>query len=773
MPVRNGAAIAVASPNFALHTLGWRAFQDLCLVVMREELGQTVQSFADSNDGGRDGAFEGVWNPDGDPASALSGNVVVQCKATTRDDAAISLSHLTGEIDKARKLVKDGRCDSYILMTNATVSGDAAGKIETALKSAGVQHFMLFERSRISLAISSNSNLRRFVPRVYGLGDLSTILDERRHDQAKALLASLGQDLATFVPTDSHRRAVEAVQRHGFVLLLGDPASGKSVIASTLAAAAMHEWDCLVQRPTTPEALVSGWNPHEPGQFFWLDDVFGSVRFDPSKAENWISHAPAIRAAISGGAKVVLTSRGYIWNEAQSMVKTYTFPLLKDKQVIIDLADLSLIEKKRMLYNHIKLGNQDSSFKEELRPFLHEVAELSSFKPEIARRLGAKEFTRGLLISRTTIHRFFERNNEFTAEIFEALDVHYKAALSLVYMSVDGLPSPIPNLGIYREILNNLGTNVGQVSAALRAMTGSFVRYVESVDEPHWQFWHPTLREGFAGLISNDPQLLGVFVEGLSPSNIVEKLSCGGQRKKTGLGNVVNVPRSLYKNVVKRLCGYVADKDNLSSIGLQELRYSSFLYEGTSDEFLRLMIEADPSLVSRLLPRGERFDQSMVIRLCARLHSLGLLEEASRTWIVRESSERALDVPDDSWLSDHVLSLHTHEETLALVERLREELLPDINGVVNSWSDDWSSEDDPEEYFAPLIECFDNYGDYFQGLGDPSATREFRKASKSAESDRNDLIEFYEPAPEEDWERPYEEPGSTEDGRDMFDDVHR
>ena len=42
---------------FDLHKLGWSSFQQLCHTVGGEVLGQTLESFADSNDGGRDGAF--------------------------------------------------------------------------------------------------------------------------------------------------------------------------------------------------------------------------------------------------------------------------------------------------------------------------------------------------------------------------------------------------------------------------------------------------------------------------------------------------------------------------------------------------------------------------------------------------------------------------------------------------------------------------------------------------------------------------------------------
>jgi hypothetical protein len=58
---RPARVAAPGSVSFDLHTLGWRAFQDLCAAVVRAVWGQSAQAFADSNDGGRDGAFYGIW----------------------------------------------------------------------------------------------------------------------------------------------------------------------------------------------------------------------------------------------------------------------------------------------------------------------------------------------------------------------------------------------------------------------------------------------------------------------------------------------------------------------------------------------------------------------------------------------------------------------------------------------------------------------------------------------------------------------------------------
>ena len=67
---------------YDLRNLGWNSFQQLCLTITREILGQTVESFLDSCDGGRDGAFTGTWSATG--REHLSGPFVIQCKFTSK-----------------------------------------------------------------------------------------------------------------------------------------------------------------------------------------------------------------------------------------------------------------------------------------------------------------------------------------------------------------------------------------------------------------------------------------------------------------------------------------------------------------------------------------------------------------------------------------------------------------------------------------------------------------------------------------------------------------
>ncbi len=143
---------------YELHRLGWHDFQQLCLTVTREILGQTVQSFLDTADGGRDGAFAGTWVQTS--GEALGGRFVIQCKFTGKPDRNLRAEDLADEVDKARRLVQRSLCDVYILMTNAGLSGTVVEDVERMFRQAGVRHVLTFGSTWISDQIRENKRLR-------------------------------------------------------------------------------------------------------------------------------------------------------------------------------------------------------------------------------------------------------------------------------------------------------------------------------------------------------------------------------------------------------------------------------------------------------------------------------------------------------------------------------------------------------------------------------------------------------------------------------------
>ena len=237
---------------------------------------------------------------------------MIQCKFTSKSGYNLTESDLSDEFEKAKNLVDKGVCDSYVLMTNAGLSGVLETKIDQRLKSVGVKHVRVLGSDWINQQILESKRLRTLVPRVYGLGDLSQILDERAYEQSQAVLEFMREDLAKVVVTDAYQKAVDAINEHGFVLLIGEPAAGKTTIASLLAMAALDQWNCLVLKLDEPKDIIDHWNPNEPSQFIWVDDAFGVTQYEDSLVREWNRILTNIRTMLSKGSKIVLTSRDYI-----------------------------------------------------------------------------------------------------------------------------------------------------------------------------------------------------------------------------------------------------------------------------------------------------------------------------------------------------------------------------------------------------------------------------------------------------------------------------
>lgn len=697
---------------FNLHQLGWNSFQQLCHTITREILGQTVEQFLDTHDGGRDGAFRGTWHADGH--DDLNGPFVIQCKFTGKPSGVLRASNLAEEAAKAKKLVEGGFCESYLLMTNAGISGVNAKAIEKLFKDVGVKHFRQFGSSWIEQQIIENKRLRTLVPRVYGLGDLSEILDERAYAQTRVIIESMREDLAKVVITSAYRKAVEAINEHHFVLLVGEPAVGKTTIASLLAMSAIDTKDASVLKLDSPEKLTEHWNPGEPTQFFWIDDAFGVTQYENSLVSRWNHVLLQVRAMLRGGAIVVMTSRDYIYNRARKNLKESAFPLLNESQVVVEVENLTLEEKRQILYNHIKLGNQSYPFRTKIKPYLESVATHPRFIPETARRLADPFFTRDLTISDDGVYKFVEEREQFLQETLQGLDSESKSALALIYMRNGNLESPIKLQPSEAEALQRLGGNLGGVVAALEAMKGSLVLLSNTSDEPNWQFKHPTVSDAYSAILAQSTESIGVFVQGTSPLRLLDQVTCG----EMGYVQAIIVPTTLFPEMIKKLEDIVS---NASDESMESLpwdisdRLYSFLSFRCSRAFLSMYIERNSEMLASVSRPGRFLDSVSEVDLAKRLFELDLLPETQRLTFVETVSNYLLEGKDGGALKDEgIKSMFALDEWEDLVRKTRAELLPRLNDVRYTWQTDYMTGRRPEDHMQPLAELFESLRDLFK-----------------------------------------------------------
>lgn len=689
---------------YELHRLGWNSFQQLCQTICREVLGQTVESFLDSNDAGKDGAFAGTWTRA--PGESYTGRFVIQCKFTARADQNLKPSDLMDEIEKVRKLVATDQCDVYVLMTNAGVSGVQANKVKALLTQAGVKHVLIFGSTWINQQVRERKNLRVHVPRMYGLGDLSQILDERAYAQARAVLDSMREDLAKVVITASYAKAVDALNKHSFVMLIGEPAAGKTTIASMLAMAAADKWGSSVLKLSDPAKVEERWNPQEPSQFFWVDDAFGIMQYESSLAHSWNHILPQVRTMLRQGAKIVMTSRDYIYKRARRDLKEGAFPLFNESQVVIDVHDLSSQERQQILYNHLKLGSQSPAFIAEIKPHLVSVAAHPRFIPEIARRLADPAFTKRLSLTEYHLGQFVQKREQLLQEVLDGLDKESMAALALIYMKKDHLESPVSLEESEEDALRRLGSSLGQCIAALESLNGSLVVHQNVDGDSVWRFKHPTIGDAFASALARSPDLLGIFLLGSATENLIEQVTCGD----VGIERAVMVPKSLYPQMIARLAEFTTSEkyktQYLASWGAKWSLYS-FLTRRCSKEFLALYLQANPELVKKVCRPSLNLNSSPEVRLVVRLHEFGLLPEECRSAFVEVLSAYAISGEDVYALDDErVRCVFTDAEFEALVTRVRDELLPRLGRVREREQGAYNADEPADEHMEHMLDSF-------------------------------------------------------------------
>jgi hypothetical protein len=577
-------------------------------------------------------------------------------------------------------------------------------------------------------------------PRVYGLGDLSQILDERAYTQASALMAAARDQVATFVVTEPYRRAAQALQDHGFVLLLGEPAVGKSVIALMLALAAADNWGCLTVKARTASELVSHWNPHEPDQFIWVDDAFGAVRHEEQLTHDWTRSMPHVMTAISRGARVVLTSRSYIYQEARPLLKEYAYARLREQKVLVEVEDLTPDERKQIVYNHIALGDQPTAVKARVKPFLDHAAAAEPFRPEMAHRLGLRAFTGGLSFTDAGIVDFMTRPRQFLKDIYEQLGAEQQAALALVYAaSVEGgLKNPLSLTDAQRDIIERVGATPAGAARALDTLTGSFLQVTgPPLNKPGWAFRHPTLWEGFASWLPTQSHLLPVLLAGLTDTALLTRVDCDDENADQRQGILLRVPPALYRAVAERLAAvrqqpftgkrWSWEADELEpTANYEEHRDTqhsvlAFLTYRSSNAFMRIYLDVDPGLPASLVDFTSYVVWVPEPGVLARLHQAGLLAESVRLQAVDRMAHLAVTTPDDGWIRGSAWKvLLTRDDRAKLFENVRTELAPRFE-TAEYWDDGGERDEDQDPVEGALL----GYERAFKEEGDVETAQVF------------------------------------------------
>lgn len=722
-----------SSSPLALEYLGWASFQDLAMAYAEDLFSGPVTTYAKTWDGGVDGEHGVLVLGSVIPGRAWA----IQAKHTGRT-ASLSEADLKADFGKLPALLAEG-FNAYLLITNFSVSRHAIKAIRAKVLAAGFASCHVHGRDMLVRQIRRSARLRVLAPRVYGIGDLSLILDERRAEQTAALLAASRSDLDRFVATEPYRAAVRALDKDGVVVLLGEPAAGKSTIARVLSVASHDRFNATPYVLHRLDELTGHWHPGDPARLFWVDDVFGPTQADFFAADTFNRLMPTLAAALDAGNRFVFTSRTYIWRAVEPKLKLSSVPRFSKGIVEVKVEDFSDRDRALILANHVRLGDHSRAWRTKFKPLAPEVARHPRFTPEVARRLGLEVFTGQLELVPHKVAAYVENPGAYLEELIGGLSIGGQAALALLFMHGGELPVALPKDEALEVVTDAFEVSAGQISRELAAFEGSLCSRQVEDEEPVWRYRHPSIGEAFASVAARSPMLLDVYLRGAPPERILEEAVCAGVEVK---GAIVEIGRGHYDRLIERMKShYFGRLDRLPR---------AFLLMRSTPEFRRRYFTTPLTANHPLLGDGRRLEHQ-TLALIALLAPESLVAADYLAFMQSRVRRGLLEWGIPSCLSRWARDVVGKEPFDDLLVSVVDDLRHGGSTYMDYWEPRHDSEDSPSDSFRGLLEFVEQLEMWI----DPDEAAEVLEIMKGRIGTRIEALE--EEAGREDWNRREEE----------------
>lgn len=189
---------------------------------------------------------------------------------------------------------------------------------------------------------------------------LSAILNNSAHLKSRYLKTEIEQKVSLYVKTDFHNRAYKILKKQKVLLITGAPGVGKTTLAQMIIFDLIKDgYQHLVIEDHLDEAenLIED---NDSKQIIYFDDFLGSniseVLF-PRNSENALARFIS-RIKSAPNKYLILTTRTTILKHAlMSFEKIRQKGLHNNSNFEIYLTDYSMIDKAKILYNHLFLVN--------------------------------------------------------------------------------------------------------------------------------------------------------------------------------------------------------------------------------------------------------------------------------------------------------------------------------------------------------------------------------------------------------------------------------
>jgi len=344
-------------PDYDFHQLSPYDLEVLARDLLQAHWGVTLENFKTGKDGGIDLRY-----------ASAAGKLVVQVKHMARTGLAGLLRELKKEAAKIRRL----QPDRYVLVTSVPLSAANKDAVVGIIGADVIQPSDVIGQEDLNNLLGQHSEIERGHYKLWlaSRAVLDRVLHNAALTRSEFKARQVYEDARRYVQGGAYPEAMRMLSSRRVVVIAGPPGVGKSTLANLLLYEHLERGfrPVLIQRD-----IDEGQALFQPAvrQVFHFDDFMGATFLGDRTAtaagagdRALLDFIAMIRATPT--ARLVLTTREHVYAQALDRSERLRLSELDDLRVFLRMPSYSLMQRGRILYNHLYFSDLPAAYQDEL-----------------------------------------------------------------------------------------------------------------------------------------------------------------------------------------------------------------------------------------------------------------------------------------------------------------------------------------------------------------------------------------------------------------------